>query len=91
MIDFIYLYKNIVVKCESRNITFLEKETMTMGIWRASKVAEMSAREKAHMEKVRGFAAEGMVLLENDGTLPLGDGVKKLGEDEIKVRHKLRK
>ena len=57
-----------------------------MGIWRASKEAEMSAREKAHMEKVRNFAAEGMVLLENDGTMPLAN-IKKLALFGNGARH----
>ena len=61
-----------------------------MGIWRASKEAEMSAREKAHMEKVRKFAAEGMVLLENNGTLPLGDGVKKIALFGNGARHMIK-
>ena len=61
-----------------------------MGIWRASKEAEMSAREKAHMEKVRKFAAEGMVLLENNGTLPLVDGVKKIALFGNGARHMIK-
>lgn len=35
------------------------------------KTNEISQMEKKHMESVRMFAAECMVLLENDGTLPL--------------------
>lgn len=49
--------------------------------------SEVSERERTHMEQVRRLAAECMVLLENDGTLPLkassgsrialyGDGVR---------------
>ncbi len=60
-----------------------------MGIWRASTEADMSAREKKHMEKVRNFAAEGMVLLENDGTLPL-EGVKKLALFGNGARHMIK-
>lgn len=49
---------------------------------------EMSVREKRNMEKVRRIAAEGMVLLENNGVLPLemdgrtlavfGNGVRRM-------------
>ena len=38
----------------------------------ASLSAEISAPEQAHMNAVRSVAGECMVLLENDGTLPLG-------------------
>ncbi len=61
-----------------------------MGIWRASTEAEMSAREKAHMDKVRRFAAEGMVLLENDGTLPLSKEVKKVALFGNGARHMIK-
>ena len=37
----------------------------------ATKSPEMSEREKRNMESSRRIAAQGMVLLENDGTLPL--------------------
>ena len=49
---------------------------------------EVTSRETRHMEKVRRIAAEGMVLLENKGVLPLkadgralavfGNGVRKM-------------
>ncbi|WP_026495512.1 beta-glucosidase [Butyrivibrio sp. WCD3002] len=61
-----------------------------MSIWKATKVAEMSAREKAHMEKVRKFAAEGMVLLENDGTLPLAADTKKIALFGNGARHMIK-
>ena len=38
----------------------------------ASRSPEISRREKAHMEAVRALAGECMVLLENNGALPLG-------------------
>ncbi|MBD5460718.1 MAG: beta-glucosidase [Lachnospiraceae bacterium] len=37
----------------------------------ATKSPEMSEREKKNMERSRRIATQGMVLLENDGTLPL--------------------
>ncbi|WP_408072615.1 glycoside hydrolase family 3 protein [Butyrivibrio sp. JL13D10] len=61
-----------------------------MGIWRASKEADMSKREKEHMEKVRKFAPEGMVLLENDGTMPLNSGIKKLALFGNGARHMIK-
>ena len=61
-----------------------------MGIWRASTQGEMSAREKAHMEKVRRFAPDGMVLLENDGTMPLGSSIKKLALFGNGARHMIK-
>ncbi len=61
-----------------------------MGIWKATTVEEMSAREKVHMEKVRKFAAEGMVLLENDGTLPLSGEVKKIALFGNGARHMIK-
>lgn len=39
---------------------------------------EMSEREKRNMERARRIAAQGMVLLENDGTLPLSGPVGKI-------------
>lgn len=38
----------------------------------ASRSPEISRREKAHMEAVRALAGQCMVLLENNGALPLG-------------------
>jgi beta-glucosidase len=37
----------------------------------ASRTDEMSRREQANLQAVRGIAAQGMVLLENSGVLPL--------------------
>lgn len=39
----------------------------------ATRNPEMSKREKRNMERVRELATQGMVLLHNDGTLPLRD------------------
>ena len=44
----------------------------------ASTLQEMSEREKRNMEKVRRLAPEGMVLFENDGTLPLQEVPKQI-------------
>lgn len=49
-----------------------------MGKIFAAKNPEMSEREKRNMEKLRTLASQGMVLLENDGTLPITDKKKKL-------------
>ncbi|HWT75367.1 MAG TPA: glycoside hydrolase family 3 N-terminal domain-containing protein [Mobilitalea sp.] len=46
-----------------------------MAKFKASRTSEISQMEKEHMELVRKMAAECMVLLENDGTLPLS-GIK---------------
>ena len=58
-----------------------------MRIWKATTQSEMSAREKDHMEKVRRFAAEGMVLLENDGTLPFRGSMRKIALFGNGARH----
>lgn len=44
----------------------------------ASSRAEITQREITNMESARKIAAEGMVLLENDGTLPLQSKNKKI-------------
>lgn len=44
-----------------------------MGKIYATKNPEMSEREKRNMERLRTLASQGMVLLENDGTLPITD------------------
>ena len=38
---------------------------------------ELSEREKRNMERSRKIAAQGMVLLENNGALPLAPGGRK--------------
>lgn len=47
-----------------------------MGRLYATSNPEISEREKRNMERSRRIAAQGMVLLENDGTLPLKVGGK---------------
>lgn len=42
-----------------------------MAKFHAATSPEMSDREKRNMERVRKIVPQGMVLLENDGTLPL--------------------
>ena len=49
-----------------------------MGKIYASANPEMSEREKRNMEKLRKLASQGMVLLKNDGTLPITQEHKKL-------------
>ena len=44
----------------------------------ATKNPEMSEREKRNMNRARRLAAQGMVLLENDGILPLGAGIRSV-------------
>ncbi|MBR1931951.1 MAG: glycoside hydrolase family 3 C-terminal domain-containing protein [Lachnospiraceae bacterium] len=44
----------------------------------ASKSSEVSAREERNMQRARKIAAQGMVLLENKGVLPISGEVKKL-------------
>ena len=46
-----------------------------MGKIYATKNPEMSEREKRNMERLRTLASQGMVLLENDGTLPITDKI----------------
>ena len=58
-----------------------------MSIWKATTQSEMSEREIRHMEKVRRFAAEGMVLLENDGTLPFEASTKRIALFGNGARH----
>ena len=52
----------------------------------ASSTNEISSREQEHMEEVRSFAAECMLLLENDGTLPLA-GTRKIALFGNGARH----
>ncbi len=44
----------------------------------ATRNPEMSAREERNMNRSRAIATQGMVLLENDGTLPIKDSVKTI-------------
>jgi beta-glucosidase len=48
---------------------------------------EISERERRHMEEVRKLAAECMVLLENDGTLPLRSSTGNIALFGNGVRH----
>lgn len=48
---------------------------------------EITELEKENLKKVRTAAAECMVLLENDGTLPLSKGVRELAVFGNGVRH----
>lgn len=48
---------------------------------------EISELERENQESVRALAGECMVLLENDGTLPLGKEIKKLALYGNGVRH----
>lgn len=45
----------------------------------ATKNPVMSEREKKNMERSRKIAVQGMVLLENDGTLPIRSANVKWG------------
>lgn len=53
----------------------------------ASTTNEISELERKNQESVRALAGECMVLLENDGTLPLGKETKKLALYGNGVRH----
>ncbi len=44
----------------------------------AAKNSEISSREKRNMERARKVAAQGMVLLENNGALPIDKSVKTI-------------
>ena len=44
----------------------------------AGRSQEISDRERHHQERLRDLAAQGMVLLENDGTLPFPGELKKI-------------
>ena len=48
---------------------------------------EITELEKANLEQVRSYASECMVLLENDGTLPLSEEKKELAVFGNGVRH----
>lgn len=48
---------------------------------------EISKREQTHMETIRALAADCMVLLENDGTLPLSAQTKKVALFGNGARH----
>lgn len=58
-----------------------------MGKIYATANPEMSLREKKNQDIMRGLASQGMVLLENDGSLPLKPSVKKLALYGIGARH----
>ena len=49
---------------------------------------QVSARETRNMEKVRRIAADGMVLLENSGVLPLQNDGRRLA---VKINDYVRK
>jgi len=53
----------------------------------AAKNQEMSKREKNNMMRARKIASQGMVLLENDGTLPLNAKGQKIALFGSGVRH----
>lgn len=53
----------------------------------ASKTDRIQKDEKKHGEEVRRLAGECMVLLENDGVLPLSDRVKKIALYGTGARH----
>ena len=56
----------------------------------ALKTDEVQAYETAHQEEVRRLAGECMVILENDGVLPLGSDTKKLALFGTGVRHTIK-
>lgn len=58
-----------------------------MGKIYAAKNPEMSFREKENQNRMRQLASQGMVLLENDGTLPLALSVRKLALYGVGARH----
>lgn len=49
-----------------------------MAKYYATRNGEISERERRNMERVRKLASQGMVLLENDGALPITDTTKKI-------------
>lgn len=61
-----------------------------MGIFYASKDSNVSAREKEHQELVRKLSAECMVVLENDGCLPLSDDCNKIALYGNGARHTIK-
>lgn len=58
-----------------------------MGKIYASDNPKMSERERKNQERLRGLASQGMVLLENDGTLPIREKGKKIALYGIGARH----
>lgn len=50
----------------------IQKGMKLMGRFYAQKTDEVTVLERTNQEIVRALAGECMVLLENDGTLPLG-------------------
>lgn len=56
----------------------------------ALKTDEIQPYETAHQEEVRRLAGECMVVLENDGVLPLGSDVKKLALFGTGARHTIK-
>lgn len=53
----------------------------------AATTSEMSEREKKHMERARAIASQGMVLLENQGALPIAERVKRIALFGNGARH----
>ena len=62
---------------EKENIEIKER-TKDMAKIYASSNQEVSEREKRNMERSRKIAGQGMVLLKNEGALPLRSGVKRI-------------
>lgn len=61
-----------------------------MGRIYAAKESEMSSRERAHQEKLRTLASQGMVLLENDGTLPISADGRNIALYGVGARHTIK-
>lgn len=61
-----------------------------MGKIYAGRDKEISERERKNLERCRRIGAEGMVLLENNGVLPLGKGVKRLALFGTGARHTIK-
>lgn len=56
----------------------------------AMKTEEIQEYERKHQEEVRRLAGECMVILENDGVLPLKENTKKLALFGTGVRHTIK-